>query len=82
MYGEKREELLTKVCPTCGKAVILRVDKEDLERHLSDCVFVQIAFADRNGVPYLDSAEREMMISGLCDDCWSILAPSNPMVYN
>ena len=81
MYGEHLE-LITKKCTTCEKMVAMRVNPEDVRRHLEDGMFVQHAFADRNDVPYLTPAEREMWITGNCGECWAALCPADKTAYN
>ena len=81
MFGEKRE-LMTLQCCVCKKWTALQVDRGDLRRHLEDGVFVQHAFVHRDGTPYLCAAERELFISGCCNDCWHLLCPSEEMAYN
>ena len=81
MHGENRE-LITMQCCVCKRWVALRLDKEDLDRHVRDGVFAQHAFTNHNGKPYLDAAERELFISKLCSDCWALLCPSSRLAYN
>jgi hypothetical protein len=81
MFGEKLE-LITMRCCTCQKWTALRLDPEDLDRHRKEGVFVQHAFVDRAGRPYLTAAERELFLSGCCEECWDLLCPSNPLAYN
>jgi hypothetical protein len=81
MYGENLE-LITRQCVVCGRWFALRVDKDDLDRHLLDGVYVQDAFANRAGKPYLDADQRELFISKLCSDCWALLCPSSRLAYN
>jgi hypothetical protein len=59
MHGAKLE-LITLRCVNCGRWVALRVDPGDLDRHLRHGVFVQDAFIDRDGTPYLSPSEREL----------------------
>ena len=82
MYGEKRE-LVVRQCCVCLKHVALRVDKEDLDRHEKDGIFVQHAFVDRNGKSYLSEIEREIFpgCSGCCPGCYGLLCPSDPLAY-
>jgi hypothetical protein len=80
MFGEDRK-LITLRCVNCGKWTALRVDKDDLDRHLHHGIPVQHAFVDRNGKPYLSPSERELFLSKCCPDCWSLLCPSDPMAY-
>ena len=52
------------LCPFCHKSHSIGVDFEDfLDWHSG--VFAQVAF------PYLSDEEREMVISGICPDCWN-----------
>ena len=74
---------LCAVC-VCRKWVALRVDPDDLERHTKG-MFVQFAFTDCNGTPYLSPAERELFISACCGSCWDLLCAdptTHPMAYN
>ena len=81
MFGEERK-LITIQCSVCKKVIAMRVDSEDLYRHMRDGVFVQHAFVDRTGKPYLTAAERELFLSGCCGECWHLLCPSNLLAYN
>ena len=80
MYGENRK-LMTLRCVVCKRWVALRVDPEDIQRHAAG-VLVQHAFADRDGVPYLDASLRELWISGVCGECWPLLCSPNRINYN
>lgn len=80
MFGEKLQ-LITKQCCVCKKMIALRVDPEDVRRHERG-MFVQHAFVDRTGRPYLTSAERELFLSGCCDNCYHLLCPSEKLAYN
>jgi hypothetical protein len=81
MFGDNRK-LITMRCCVCRQWTTLRVDPEDMDRHRNKGVFVQHAFVDRQGRPYLTPAERELILSGVCNDCWCALCPSDPMAYN
>ena len=82
MLGQKLK-LITLLCCVCQKWTALRVDSDDLERHTKQGVFVQHAFVDRDGRPYLTAAERELFLSpGCCNECWHLLCPSEPLAYN
>jgi len=50
-------------CPFCGLIHEVEVNEMDY-LDWQDDVLVQDAF------PYLDANEREMLISGICPDCW------------
>ena len=51
------------VCPFCHKATTIQVVEEDYLAWKFDGVLIQ------NAMPYLPANVREMLISGLCDDC-------------
>jgi hypothetical protein len=65
VYAEKLD-LITLQCCVCKKFVALRVDRDDLDRHVRDGIFVQHAFVRRDGTPYLSSSERELFLSRCC----------------
>ncbi len=84
MFGNQRNQLLTPRCVVCGKFVALRVDPEDAERRAAGA-FVQDAYADADGNPYLTPAEREILISSTCGACYLLLCPdpiTHPTAYN
>jgi hypothetical protein len=81
MFGENLK-LTTIRCSVCRRWTALRVDPEDANRHKKKRVLVQHAFVDRDGQPYLTPAERELFLSGVCNECWCVLCPSDPMAYN
>ncbi len=83
MFGNNLEPFAMQ-CVVCGTWIAMRLDADDLARHRAG-VPVRFAFADRNGVPYLDAASRELWISGVCGSCWSLLCPDptiHPTAYN
>jgi hypothetical protein len=82
MFGEKKVKLITIQCACCGKWHVVRVDPDDLERHVKGGIYVQHAFADRDGKPYLSPYSRELFISKCCRSCWRALCPSDPLAYN
>jgi hypothetical protein len=51
-------------CPFCGKAHEIEVNEIDY-LDWKDGMLAQEAF------PYLSADEREMLISGICPDCWN-----------
>lgn len=51
------------VCPFCHKLTTIQVVEEDYLAWKYDGVLIQ------NAMPYLPTNVREMLISGLCDDC-------------
>ena len=84
MYGEHLNKLVTVQCVMCQKWFCMRVDAADWERH-RDGLFVQHAFADRNGRPYLSACDRELLLSAVCSRCWDLLCPdpiAHPYAYN
>lgn len=50
-------------CPFCGKRQYVTVEQEDYDRYVNG-ELAQKAF------PYLTPAEREIIISGICEECW------------
>ncbi len=81
MHG-KNLELITMQCCVCERWFALRVDRDDLDRHVRRAVYAQHAFTDLAGRPYLDPAERELFISKVCSDCWALLCPSSRLAYD
>lgn len=51
-------------CRICGKVYIVTVEKEDYEKYKSGEGYIQDIF------PYLSAADRELLISQTCDECW------------
>lgn len=51
------------VCPFCGNSFVLSVDEDDYLAWRGG-MLVQDAF------PYLSAEERELLISGICPECW------------
>lgn len=56
--------ILRPVCPICGKRFKIRVKWEDFQRWKQG-ELIQICFPD------LKPEERELLISGVCPDCWN-----------
>jgi hypothetical protein len=54
-------------CRFCGKTVNLVIEQEDFRKYRNNDGLVQDIF------PYLSAGEREMLISGMCEDCWDKL---------
>jgi len=75
VYGETRQVIAIQCC-VCGQWIALRLDKDDLDRHLHRGVLVQDA------MPYLSASDRELVLSRLCESCWSLLCPSDPLAYD
>ena len=51
-------------CPYCHKEYIVNVEEQDY----SDWTYKRLA---QECFPYLSSAERELLISGTCKECWN-----------
>lgn len=62
-YGFDMKVKIPVECRSCGKVHTINADDIDVLAY-ADGVKVQDAF------PYLESLERELIISGLCNDCW------------
>jgi Na+-translocating ferredoxin:NAD+ oxidoreductase RnfC subunit len=82
VYGAKKTRLVTIRCACCRRWQAVRVDPEDLHAHKHHNVTAQDAFITKNGKPYLDCRERELFISAVCGDCYSLLCPSDRLAYN
>jgi len=52
-------------CRMCGVTYSLLYNREDMVDWLSGSLFIQDA------MPYLSAGERELLISGTCDSCFS-----------
>jgi hypothetical protein len=76
MYGQNRE-LRTVQCRFCQKHYALRLDNGDLARVVYCGALVQ------DVLPYLDSGERELLLTATCPVCWSRLCvPNSPFGYD
>lgn len=64
MKENLHEVCVVTYCPFCGKAHEIEVNEMDY-LDWKDGMLAQEAF------PYLDANEREMLISGICPDCWN-----------
>ena len=59
--------VVTSVCPWCGKASAFEVDKEVWNtgwKAYNAGANIQDAW------PTLSPSERELILTGICDDCW------------
>jgi len=63
-YGKTMTVTLTKQCIFCGKIVLINVNRSDLQDYQNSGKLIQNAF------PYLTADEREIMISGVCGECF------------
>lgn len=55
------------VCPSCGGKHFVRVNREHFKAWREDGVLIQQA------MPELSADDRELLISGICADCWEKL---------
>jgi hypothetical protein len=65
------KHLQTVTCHHCKVKHVLAVEAPDWEKWLKGRSFTQDVF------PYLTAAERELLISGYCGDCWNLLFPES-----
>jgi len=54
-------------CQLCGNEHVIMANRKDLESWLSGEKYIQDA------LDYLSSNDRELLISGTCDSCWTKL---------
>jgi len=62
-------EVFDATCKHCGITYQILADRDDLDSWMSGKGYVQDILA------YLSPAEREMLISGTCDNCWNQMFP-------
>ena len=62
---EANKVLMNITCSHCKKTYSLEVFKSDLNDYINNGKLVQLAF------PYLSDGERELIISGICDTCFT-----------
>jgi len=60
---DKDKVSIPVTCSNCGKRVFIKVFPEDLTKFQNGAL-VQEAF------PYLEPEKRELILTGLCPDCW------------
>lgn len=70
MRTNRKEYTIITLCPICGCVNEIPVNEDDYW-DWQDGALVQDAF------PYLTIEEREMLISGICPDCWKDLFPED-----
>ena len=63
-----REHTITVVCWMCDASHTLMVN-------ITDVADWKLGEMIQDAMPYLSSAERELLISRTCDDCWKELYP-------
>jgi len=52
-------------CKYCSKSYVIKANKDDMDSWLNGEGYIQDILA------YLSAADRELLISGTCDDCWN-----------
>jgi len=52
-------------CKQCGVVYQIIAEREDIDSWLSGSGYIQDILG------YLSAAERELLISGTCDNCWT-----------
>ena len=57
-------KVIKTTCPLCGKHQYIKVNKDDYDKY-NNGMLIQRAF------PYLNSNQREALITGVCDSCWN-----------
>lgn len=61
---------LQETCAKCDTEVLICVEFDDYEAWRNgECI--------QNVMPYLTADQREILISGLCGDCYDIMFPEN-----
>ncbi len=71
MRENKKEYVIITTCPFCGHTNEVAVNEADYW-DWQDGALVQNAF------PYLTADEREMLVSGICPDCWDKMFSEDP----
>ena len=62
-------EVFDVTCRYCGITYNILADREDLDSWMNGEGYIQDILA------YLSKAERELLISGTCDNCWNQMFP-------
>ena len=55
------------ICPSCTKEWAVEVEERDYVDYTENGKHAQYAF------PYLSAEKRELLISGICNDCWNTI---------
>ena len=58
-------DVLEVPCKYCGIVYTILANREDVEKWLAGEGYIQ------NVLAYLSASERELLISGTCDRCWT-----------
>ena len=67
-YPPKRDMPISRVCPTPGCSVVsaIMVNEDDYWKwRRRDKI--------QDAMPYLTAREREVMKTGICDECWDMM---------
>ena len=56
-------------CKHCGIVYQIIANEDDMLKWVSGSGYIQ------DVMDYLSPAERELLISGICDNCWNVLFP-------
>lgn len=64
---KKHNIKIETICPNCNKHTVLEVNVNDYFDFKEGKKHIQEAF------PYLSADEREMLLTGLCKECWDKL---------
>lgn len=63
MKKNMKDSIIITACPFCGHSHVVEVNEADYLAWKGGAL-VQDVF------PYLSADEREMLVSGICPDCW------------
>ena len=58
-----------KVCPKCGKKNYIEMSDEQYQKYTEGSDLIQRIF------PEMSPAQKEILITGICEDCWNKLFP-------
>jgi hypothetical protein len=62
-------DVLDVTCKYCGITYQILANRQDVHDWLSGSGYIQDILA------YLSAGERELLISGMCNNCWKIFYP-------
>ena len=58
-----------KVCQECGKKNYIEMSDEQYQKYTEGSDLIQRIFLE------MSPAQREILITGICEDCWNKLFP-------
>ena len=64
-------DVLEVPCKHCGITYTILADREDVKKWVAGEGYIQDVLA------YLSAGERELLISGTCDNCWKNMFPED-----